>query len=117
MPKTKGSKNGTYGAKIKKQEFENLCAILCTESEICGFFGVSHDTLNRWCRQEYGATFTDVFNEKCSIGKVSLRRIQFKHAQTNPSMAIWLGKQILGQSDNIESEPMERIEIINDVKD
>ena len=35
-------------------------------------------------------------------GKRSLRRIQFKLAEKNPTMAIWLGKQYLGQRDNID---------------
>lgn len=32
-------------------------------------------------------------------GFVSLRRKQFAMAEKNPTMAIWLGKQYLGQSD------------------
>ncbi|MBQ0061347.1 MAG: hypothetical protein KBT15_06205 [Bacteroidales bacterium] len=31
---------------------------------------------------------------------MSLRRSQMKMAETNPTMAIWLGKQYLGQKDN-----------------
>ena len=61
MAKTKGAKNGKYGANIDKAQFEKLCSILCTEQEICGFFSVSHDTLNRWCHQEYDMTFTEIF--------------------------------------------------------
>lgn len=103
MGRAKGSKVGVYGALIDKANFEKLCSIMCTEPEICGFFGVSHDTLNRWCKQEYeGKTFTEVFEEKCSLGKISLRRIQFKQAESNPSMAIFLGKQYLGQKENAD---------------
>lgn len=115
MPKTKGCKNGKYGASIDKQQFERLCSILCTEQEICGFFSVSHDTLNRWCHQEYEKTFTDVWREKAAIGRISIRRIQFKQAETNPSMAIWLGKQILGQTDQATISVDDRIEVVNDV--
>lgn len=35
---------------------------------------------------------------------MSLRRTQFKLAEKNPTMAIFLGKQYLGQRDNIEVE-------------
>ena len=117
MGRTKGSKNGKYGAVIDKAQFEKLCSILCTEEEICGYFNVSHDTLNRWCRQEYKMTFTETFNVKCVIGKISLRRIQFKQAETNPSMAIFLGKQILGQKDVVENQNVNKIEVVNDVPD
>lgn len=33
---------------------------------------------------------------------MSLRRLQFKHAEKSASMAIWLGKQYLGQRDTPE---------------
>ena len=60
-------------------------------------------------------TFTEIWEMKSSLGKISLRRIQFKQAETNPSMAIWLGKQILGQTDQVETIVNDRIEIVNDV--
>ena len=104
MAKTKGAKTGRYGANIDKSQFEKLCSIFCTEEEICGFFNVSHDTLWRWCIQEYGCSFKQVFEERNSICKISLRRIQFKQAETNPTMAIWLGKQYLGQKEQLEQE-------------
>ena len=115
MGRTKGSKNGKYGSNIDKQQFERLCSIMCTEQEICGFFATSHDTLNRWCHQEYNMTFTEIWEQKSSLGKISLRRIQFKQAESNPSMAIWLGKQYLGQTEKVEAEITDKIEIANDV--
>lgn len=102
MSRTKGAKTGKYGANINKDQFEKLCSIFCTEEEICGFFNVSHDTLNRWCHQEYDCTFKQVFDQKNAIGKISLRRTQYKLAETNPTMAIWLGKQYLGQKEQLE---------------
>lgn len=117
MPRTKGSKNGMHGANIDQKQFESLCSILCTEEEICSFFSCSHDTLNRWCHDTYGCTFEDIWRRKSSIGKISIRRIQFKQAETNPTMAIWLGKQILGQTEKVETEVSDRIEVINDVKE
>ena len=35
---------------------------------------------------------------------MSLRRSQFRIAETNPTMAIWLGKQYLGQKDRADVE-------------
>lgn len=35
-------------------------------------------------------------------GRASLRRKQFAMAEKNPAMAIWLGKQYLGQADKKE---------------
>lgn len=115
MAKTKGAKTGRYGTNITKEEFEKLCAIMCTQQEICGFFRVSHDTLLRWCKQEYGMTFEETFDQFSSDGKVSLRRTQFEQAKTNPTMAIFLGKQYLGQQDVVENKVNTRIEVYNDV--
>lgn len=116
MPRPKGSKNGVVGKAIDQKQFEKLCSMLCTEIEIAGYFGVTHDTVNAWCKKTYKKTFEEAFAELSVLGKISLRRYQFQQAETNPTMAIWLGKQILGQRD-IKDEPYtgEQITIINDV--
>ena len=83
-----------------KAQFEGLCRIQCTEEEICGVLNCDDATLCRWCKTVYGRTFAEVYKEKRQGGKASLRRQQFKIAETNATMAIWLGKQYLGQSDS-----------------
>lgn len=97
-------------AVIDRKQFEGLCAIQCTEAEICGVFGVTDKTLVNWIRREYGdeygddITFRDIFAIKGASGKVSLRRWQFDQAKKNPTMAIWLGKNWLDQTDNVTVE-------------
>ena len=88
--------------KIDKKQFENLCGLQCTLFEICDFFDVEDDTLNSWCKKTYGTTFSEVFKIKRGKGQISLRRTQWKLAEKNPTMAIFLGKQYLGQKDKIE---------------
>lgn len=65
---------------------------------------VSVDTLERWTRRTYRRRFAEVFNEKRAGGKASLRRNQWKLSETNPTMAIWLGKQYLEQTDKQEQK-------------
>lgn len=103
MPKKpSGRPNGRPRAQIDIKEFEKLCSLQCTLQEICAWFNVQDDTLNAWCRDNYdGRTFSEVFAEKRGIGKISLRRYQFQQAEKNPTMAIWLGKQYLGQTDQV----------------
>ena len=85
---------------IDKSQFESLCAMQCTEEEICSFFNISEDTLVRWCKATYdGKNFAEVFAEKRLLGRISLRRHQMRLAETNATMLIWLGKQYLGQKD------------------
>ena len=81
---------------IKKTDFEKLCALQCTQQEICDFLEVDHKTLTRWCKRTYGKEYSQVYAEKKAGGKISLRRAQFQLAQKSAAMAIFLGKNILG---------------------
>lgn len=94
---------------IDKTEFEKLCALQCTYTEICAWFDVTDKTLNAWCNREYGMNFSDIFAIKRERGKVSLRRAQFRLAEKNAAMGIWLGKQYLDQKDSVEYEDKEAI--------
>ena len=87
---------------IDEKQFENLCALQCTKDEICGWFGITDKTLENWCKRTYNAGFSEIFKIKRGKGKISLRRSQFQLSQKNASMAIWLGKQYLGQKDRAE---------------
>lgn len=84
---------------IDQKQFESLCALQCTLEEMCGFFDVCTDTLEAWCKRIYKASFSEVFAKKRGAGKISLRRMQWRLAEKNAPMAIWLGKQYLGQRD------------------
>src|SRR5699024_592807 len=84
---------------INKREFGKLCALQCTQQEICDFFGIDHKTLTKWCERTYGLDYSQVYEEKKSGGKISLRRLQFRLAEKSAAMAIFLGKNILGQRD------------------
>ena len=87
--------------RISQKQFESLCAIQCTKEEICDVLDVTEKTLNNWCKEIYGTSFSLVFNQKRALGKASLRRNQWKLAEKgNSTMLIWLGKQILKQSES-----------------
>lgn len=84
---------------IDQEQFKGLCLLQCTLSEIASFFKCSEDTVERWCKRELNETFAEAFKKHSVGGKISLRRYQFKMAEHNSTMAIWLGKQWLGQRD------------------
>lgn len=101
MPKV-----GRPEKKIEKSDFESLLYIQCTLDEVRAFFdmklgGCSEDTVERWCKRTYGKNFADVAAEKRAIGRISLRRTQFELAKKNATLSIWLGKQYLGQRDEV----------------
>ena len=81
------------------EQFEALCKIQCSKVEICAVMSVTDKTLDRLVKEKYGQPFDKVQEHFRSFGKASLLRSQFKLAERNPSMAIWLGKQYLGQKD------------------
>ena len=84
---------------IDQRQFEGLCGLQCTVEEMCGWFGVSPKTLYSWVKRTYGENFSTIFSQKRERGKISLRRSQWRLAEKNASMAIFLGKQYLGQRD------------------
>ena len=99
--------------KINWEEFDKLCAMQCTKEEIACWFKCSDDTIERAVKREKKEGFAVYYNKKRVGGKISLRRSQFKLADKYPAMAIWLGKQILGQKDKQEVEfikPIDEIE-------
>ena len=105
------AKMGRPRKEINKTEFEKLCFLQCTEREFCSWFDVSDETLNKWCKENYeGRTFLAVFKEKRENGLISLRRTQFQLAEKSPAMAIFLGKNLLGQTDKME-------QTVNDVSE
>ena len=82
---------------------------MCTQEEIATMFDCDVRTLQR------DEEFCRVFKKGKENGKMSLRRTQFKLAEKNPTMAIWLGKQYLGQRDNIEVEHNAQNGILGDL--
>lgn len=103
MEEKKKNKGGRPKKQIDVEQFKKLCQIQCTKEEIAGFFDCHEDTIDSWCKNTFGECFSLVHKKNSQGGKISLRRYQFKLAQTNASMAIFLGKQYLGQTDKVEN--------------
>lgn len=78
---------------------DNLLAIFCTGEECAAVLDVDYDTLNSAIKRDKKMGFSEYSEIKRGNGRASLRRRQFKMAETNPAMAIWLGKQYLKQRD------------------
>lgn len=106
--KPTGMPNGRPPKIINAEQFEALCKIQCTEAEICSVINCDEVTLNKWCKETYGVGFSQIYKEKKLGGKASLRRMQWKLAEKNATMSIWLGKQYLGQTDKVEVEQAEQ---------
>jgi hypothetical protein len=81
-------------------QLRNLRLIQCTIEEAAAVLGVHRSTLHEFLvRHEEARNAWECGKYE---GRASLRRKQFKLAETNPTMAIFLGKQYLGQRDRRE---------------
>jgi hypothetical protein len=93
------ARRGT-AASINLGELEKLAALQCSDEEIAGWFGVSTRTIER---RRKSPVFVETICRGKARGRISLRRAQLKILeQGNATMGIWLGKQYLGQSDQID---------------
>ncbi len=91
---------GKPKAAINLDDLEKLCVMQCTNAEVASFFGVAERTIER---RRQSARFAAVMNRGYAKGRQTLRRKQMELAMAgNPTMLIWLGKQLLGQRDKIE---------------
>ena len=92
--------------KIDWEEFDKLCFFQCTLEEIANWFKCSVDTIENKCKEEKELIFSEYFKKASTGGRISLRRRQFQVADKgNVTMLIWLGKQHLGQRDNVIEKP------------
>jgi len=89
-------------AKIDLAELEKLSMMQATDEEIAAWFGVTTRTIER---RRKNAKFADVMDRGKAKGRISVRRQQMKLLEAgNATMGVWLGKNILGQVDEIRHE-------------
>ena len=101
---------GRPTTEFDKKAFSDLIGFGCSQEEICWFFRNSDtgrpanpDTLSRWCKRTYGLNFKE-YKDKMGLMplKIQLRKNQLDLSKKSAAMAIWLGKQYLGQKDQPE---------------
>jgi hypothetical protein len=91
------AKRGTR-VNIDLDELAKLCALQCTDEELAAWFKVTTRTIERRrLEPEFGA----IMERGKAMGRISVRRLQMKLLeQGNATMGVWLGKQLLGQTDH-----------------
>jgi len=92
-------KRGRPKTFINLEELEKLCRLNCTMPEIASYFDIPLRTLED--KYTNDAEIRKTIDKGRNQGKLSLRRkqIQIMDETNNSTMAIWLGKQLLGQRD------------------
>ena len=94
---------------IDTEKVEQLAGFGCTNVEIASFFGCSKSLLTK--------SYSTNLAKGRDKGKIRLRQLQWRAAERgNTTMLIWLGKQVLGQSEKTEhswENPIDGIEFID----
>lgn len=88
---------------IDIEQAEKLAALNCTNEEIAAYFEVSERAVElRW---QNDMRFREAIIRGRLKGKISVRRAQFRMMEAgNATMAVWLGKQLLGQRDFLAAD-------------
>ena len=90
---------------IENKDVEKLASYGCTNREIASYFGCSEDLI----KKSYSSFLTKGRDE----GKIRLRKMQWRSAEKGSvPMLIWLGKQVLGQTDKQEITEVKPIDDI-----
>ena len=94
---------GDTSAVVDPETVYKLALMGATNVEIAEWYGVTEQSI-RYRFNEYLA------KARSSL-KIKLRRAQLKVAieNENPTMLIWLGKQMLGQSENVVGAENEKV--------
>jgi hypothetical protein len=90
-------------------ELSALCAIGATNAEIAAHFSLTERAIEkRWAKDPVFRSLADRGRQQ---GKTSLRRAQFQSAMGgSASLQIWLGKQWLGQRDELTVNGSDRLD-------
>lgn len=100
------NRGGRPRKELTDEDFAMLVGMIkiqCTQVEICDILGMTPETLNTRLQERGEGSFSTLYEKNQSEGRASLRRMQWKAASDgNPTMLIWLGKQVLGQRDKME---------------
>ena len=89
----KGKVVGRAKVVVPPDEVEHLASLGCTDKEIADYFCVAENTL----RYNFSVDLTKGRHQL----RTTLRQAQLRHAiNGNAALLIWLGKNILGQSDS-----------------
>ena len=94
-----------------KQMLETLAGMMCTDEEMAAVLECTVETLQSESNKE---TFLECKKKGQNKGKASLRRLQFKAAEKgNTAILIFLGKQWLKQTDQVEIKTPDPVININ----
>lgn len=110
-------KQGSLKHQLTATLIEGLAKIACTKGEAADAFGVSHEHFSRILTAR--SELKEAWARGAANGKVSLRRLQWKHARmrnaAGVNMTIHMSKHLLGQHDRalLEGKFTSQVDVIH----
>ena len=94
---------GKKAVDLTPEALEALAVMHPSNEEIAAYFKVSRQTVQRYLRKK---PFAEAFARGKDMRDISLKRAQWRAGveKGNVVMLIWLGKQVLGQTDKAAME-------------
>lgn len=92
-------------------ELEELAAIGCTAAEAAGKYNVSERAFREHLKRPEARA---AWRRGKAMGRIGLRRAQFKLAEKNAVIAVMLGKRMLGQKDPVDAAGGNAVTVIVD---
>lgn len=87
-----------------RKQVELFGSLVATHVEMANWFECTVRTIENYM-EDHDSEFFRVYKRAEAESKQSLRRLQMNAAQDgNPTILVWLGKQLLGQKDKIETD-------------
>lgn len=101
MPRT-GAGRKKYNIDWKVVDHYLTCG--CSGAQVAAKIGIGSDCLYLRVKEEFGVDFSAYMQQKRATGETLVKEAQFDEAvrKRNTSMLIWIGKQMLGQSERQE---------------
>lgn len=95
------AKVGRKRINIDANALDTLLNYGATATDCSEILKCSVDTIERFIKRKYGLKFAEYADKKKSAVRMKLREKQVAMAlQGNVTMLVWLGKQMLGQTDH-----------------
>lgn len=84
------------------RKFDLMCKVDVTKMDIAEAFGCSTESIARIVQRERGMTFGSYKTQKAGYARAEILHKQMDLAMNgNPTMLIWLGKNLCGQTDKL----------------
>ncbi len=98
-------------------ELEKLMAFYPSREELANWFECSTQSLDRKIKSHFKCNFEQLRDKRFTKTRIAIKRKQIEVAlKGNPTMLIWCGKIMLGQSDTSDADAGDQMSNVREIK-